>query len=83
MAQKRSLPDASELSSKVPKVEEFNVEYLLPIEFVSKGSSPCITHMIANLFRVKDRRVKYCQSGILNNFSISSTLFTYFVIKWL
>ncbi|KAM7533693.1 hypothetical protein Aperf_G00000122209 [Anoplocephala perfoliata] len=56
MAQKRSFPEASEQPSKVSKVEEARLEYLLPIEFVNNGSSPCTIQIIADLFRIKDRR---------------------------
>ncbi|KAM3184682.1 hypothetical protein ACTXT7_007872 [Hymenolepis weldensis] len=56
MAHKRNFSEGPEVSSKVPRLEDSNVDYLLPIEFVNSGSSPCIIQITAALFSVEERR---------------------------
>ncbi|VDN97913.1 unnamed protein product [Rodentolepis nana] len=68
MALKRNFLEAPEASTKIPKLAEPKVDYLLPIEFVNSGSCPCITQITAALFCVKERKsVFQCSVSIGNS----------------
>nr|CDS26857.2 epithelial splicing regulatory protein 1 [Hymenolepis microstoma] len=74
MALKRNFPEAPEASAKIPKLAESKVDYLLPIEFVSSGSCPCIIQITAALFCVKERKSLFqCSVSVGNSNSQPST----------
>ncbi|VDM30507.1 unnamed protein product [Hydatigera taeniaeformis] len=60
MAQKRTLKEPTEDLSKVPRLEASNMDYLLPVEFVRNGTSPCITQIAAALFSLGERKARPC-----------------------
>ncbi|KAL5106693.1 Epithelial splicing regulatory protein 1 [Taenia crassiceps] len=56
MAQKRTIEESIRDLPKVPRLEAPSTEYLLPIEFVGNGTSPCISDIAAALFSLEARK---------------------------
>lgn len=58
MALKRTIEESTEELPKVPRLEAPSMDYLLPIEFVRNGTSPCISEIAAALFDLEAGKVR-------------------------
>ncbi|VDK37578.1 unnamed protein product [Taenia asiatica] len=81
MAQKRTIEESTEELPKIPRLEVPSTEYLLPVEFVRNGTSPCISQIAAALFSLEARKCLF-QSHLVVGESKSQQLSgSYFTVR--